>query len=244
MDVGRGAEALVGTPWIFLSHGHLDHALGVPWVLSQRKLQGLPAATVFCPAPIASEVEQFIRAAGRLDASELPAEVVGLEPGDSRGLGKDLRLEAFAVHHPVPALGCHLIRTKRKLKDELAGTTTDDVAALRRDGTEVTSQHEDVWFSYCGDTGPEIFASEQRLFQAKVLLIECTFIDPETRLHGSRFGHLHLEDFVEHAARFANEAIVLTHLSRRYRWSELEEAVASRLPELRPKIHMVCGEGL
>ncbi len=242
LDVGRGAEPLVGTPWIFLSHGHLDHALGIPWVLSQRRLQGLAAATVFCPRPIVADLERFISVAGRLDDADLDAEVVGLEPGESRELGKDLRLEAFALHHTVPSMGCHLIRTQRGLKDELAGATTEEVAALKRAGAEVVSERESIWLTYCGDTGPKVFSSEPRLFGAKILLIECTFIDHSTRRHGARFGHLHLNDFVEHAAHFANDAIVLTHLSRRYRQHEFEHEVASRLPALEGKFHFI-GDG-
>ena len=42
-DVGRGALQLAGAQDVFLSHGHLDHALGLPYVLSQRSLHRLVA---------------------------------------------------------------------------------------------------------------------------------------------------------------------------------------------------------
>lgn len=243
LDVGRGADALVGTRWIFLSHGHLDHALGLPWVLSQRKAQGLDPATIFCPRALASELESFVSLAGRLEGEELEAEFVGLEPGEGRDLAKGLRLEAFATHHTTPAIGCHLIRARRKLKPEHANRSGEELAALREKGSEVTEERDLLWLSYCGDTAAEVFSSEPRLFETKVLLIECTFIGTATAGRGARFGHLHLDDFVAQADRFENEAIVLTHLSRRHRLSELKAAVASELPGLVDRVHYVAGWG-
>ncbi|HEX3555575.1 MAG TPA: MBL fold metallo-hydrolase, partial [Thermoanaerobaculia bacterium] len=66
-DVGRGALQLAGAPDVFLSHGHLDHALGLPYVLSQRSLHRLVHTRVFCPAEIAEALAAFLTAAERLE---------------------------------------------------------------------------------------------------------------------------------------------------------------------------------
>ncbi len=242
LDVGRGASPLIGTRWIFISHSHLDHAAGIPWVLSQRRLQGLGPATVFCPKGLVDNLGEYIQAGGRLEGEELEAEVVGLEPGDSHEVGRTLRLEAFAAAHTVPTLGCHLIRRRQRLRSKLEGKSPNEIARLKRDGIEVVREFEEVWLSYCGDTGAAVFTDEPRLFGARVLLLECTFLSPETRRHGERFGHLHLRDLVAVADRFENQAIVLCHLSRRYRLTELAEAVARELPGLAEKIHFITGD--
>ncbi len=70
-------------------------------------------------------------------------------------------------------------------------------------------------------------------------MIECTFIGEEHRDKGESFKHLHLGDIVQHAERFRNEAIVLHHLSRRYRVEELRAEVDRRLPELANRIHIL-----
>jgi len=240
-DVGQGAAPLIGTRWIFLSHSHLDHCVGLPWVLTQRQSQGLEAPVVFCPTEMAEDLSRYVAAAGRLEGEELRVEIVGLDPGESRELDSGLRLEAFRVTHTVPALGCHLFRRYRKLESEYEGAEPSEVAQLVREGVEVSSAREELWLSYCGDTGAEVFATEPRLFQARFLLLECTFISPETRAHGARFGHLHLEDLVQNVDRFENQALILCHLSRRHRVSELREAVARKLPTLTDRVHLIAG---
>ncbi len=244
LDVGRGATPLIGARWLFLSHGHLDHTVGIPWVLTQRKLQGLDPTTVFCPREMAGNLREYIAAGGRLEGEPLEAEVVGLEPGESHTLGRDLRLEAFATTHTTSSIGCHMMRRKQRLSSEFAGMEPGEIARLRREGVEIATESEELWFSYCGDTSAAVFEDEPRLFKTKVLLVECTFVSPETRRLGERFGHVHLQDLVELASRFENEAIVLCHLSRRHRLAELEAAVARELPELADRIRFITGDHL
>jgi len=103
---------------------------------------------------------------------------------------------------------------------------------------------EDLWLTYCGDTGPKVFEWEPRVFQSKVLMLECTFLGEEHRDKGERFKHLHLGDIAHWADEFRNEALVLHHLSRRFRVEDLRAEIQRRLPELAPRIHiLVEGEG-
>ena len=49
-DVGRGPAEVVPAPSLFLSHAHLDHAGGLAYWASQRRLLRLPLARVFTDA--------------------------------------------------------------------------------------------------------------------------------------------------------------------------------------------------
>ena len=148
-------------------------------------------------------------------------------------------VEAFDADHVVPALGYHLLRRKRRLAASLAGQSPRRVAELRRSGAEVEETVEEVWVSYCGDTGPQVFEREPRLLHAGVLLLECTFLDSQPRAKGDRFKHIHVQDLVERADRFQNRALVLHHLSRRHRLSELRALIEERLPNLAARIHLL-----
>lgn len=240
LDVGRGMPQLVATRNLFLSHGHLDHALGLPFVLSQRgmhhrKHQGAPAR-VFCPAPVVSKLEALIAAAEALEESRYEYQLIGLEAGERADLGRGFELEAFATDHVVPSLGAHLLARKRRLQAAFRGLSREQLVELKHQGVGVEEEVEEHLLSYCGDTGPGVFARSPRIFEAQVLMIECTFLGPELEGRGSDYGHLHLKDLVAVRERFQNRAIVLSHLSRRHRVEELRQAVERELPELCERI--------
>jgi ribonuclease Z len=240
-EAGRGALPLAGARDLFLSHGHLDHALGVPFVLSQRSLHQHAGTRVFCPAAIAGDLADFVAAAARMEGAEYDWELVGLAPGQRVEVGKGMVVEAFAGDHVVPSLGYHLFRRRQRLREDLAGAPREELLARRAAGEEITDTVEHLALTYLGDTGPGVFAAEPRLFTARVLVAECTFVGDELRHKGALYKHLHVADLADQAERFANEAIVLIHLSRRHRRSDLVADVALRMPSVAERVHVLLG---
>lgn len=239
LDTGRGALQLAGAQDVFLSHGHLDHVLGLPYVLSQRSLHRLVHTRVFCPEPIAEDLKLLVAAAERLERASYRYDIIPLSPGDRVSVGRDLVMQAFAVDHVVPTLGYHLIRGRRRLAPAYAGLPPEALIDLRRQGVDTSELVEEDWLSYCGDTGPGVFDLEPRIFESKVLMLECTFLGEEHRDKGERFKHLHLGDIAARADRFRNQALVLHHLSRRHRVSDLRAEVERQLPELAARVHLL-----
>jgi ribonuclease Z len=217
----------------------LDHALGVPYVLSQRTLHRAAPTRVFCPAELVAPLAGLIRAAEAMESTTYRYELRPLAPGDRVEVGRDLAVEAFAVDHVVPTLGFHLVRTRRRLPAALAGLAPAEIIALREKGIPTSESREELWLSYCADTGPGTFDLEPRLFDSRILLLECTYLSAEHRDKGERFKHLDLGEIAERAASFRNEAVVLHHLSRRHRVAELRAEVDRRLPELAGRVHLL-----
>jgi len=241
-DTGRGAFQLAGAHDVFLSHGHLDHALGLPYVLSQRSLHRLVHTRVFCPASVVEPLAALVSAAERLENAEYRYDLIPLAPGDRVEVGRDLSVEAFATDHVVPSLGFHLRRARRRLAAAFAGLPPAELIALRERGVATADVVEEIWVTYCGDTGPALFDLEPRVFDSRVLLLECTFLGDAQRDKGGRFKHLHLDDIAARAADFRNQALVLHHLSRRHTVAELRAEIERRLPELAPRVHILVEE--
>ena len=71
--------------------------------------------------------------------------------------------------------------------------------------------------AYLGDSAPAGLDDCPAMYEAKVLISEMTFVAPDHRkdkIH--KFGHMHLDDFVERRDRFKNELIIAAHFSTRY----------------------------
>ncbi len=238
-DVGRGTPRLGGVRWAFLTHGHMDHALGLPYLLSMRAGSKADPLQIFCPAPIEGAVRELLEAAARLDQRHFAYRLTGLVPGDRVEVAPDLEVEPFATDHVVAGLGYHLVRTRRRLREELRDAGAERIVQLRRAGESIDEVVEERWLSCTGDTSAAVFESTPELFESRVLVVECTFLDPEHRGRAQRFKHIHLDELVALREHFANEALVLYHLSRRHRPSDLVQAVRERLQPITPEVHVV-----
>lgn len=70
-----------------------------------------------------------------------------------------------------------------------------------------------------------------QLFDTRVLIFECTFVDAHRSVEQTRArSHTHLDELIARAERFHNEAIVLMHFSQAYSPAEVHRIVAERLP--------------
>jgi ribonuclease Z len=230
LEFGRAPDDTVSYATVCLTHGHLDHAAGLAHHASRRRLERLPAARVFAPEEAVPDLEAWLAFSQRLENVDYGLHLMPVRPGRSVMLRNDLELKVLPGRHRVPTVGYLFSEIKRKLKDEFLGLPGEEIAAMRSKGVEVTRREETPLLAYPGDCGPAIFEAAPELFQARVLLIECSFLKPEDRDRARDYEHLHLQDFLERAALFQNEVIVLTHFSQRDRVAEIREALRA-LPE-------------
>ena len=147
-------------------------------------------------------------------------------------------MTVFTATHTIPSVGYLIWDRRHKLKEEYLGLPGDKIRDLRLSGVDVTHEVRTPLVCYTGDTSPGGLDDSPPAYQAKVLITEMSFIRPNHRrekIH--KFGHMHLDDFIERQDRFENELIVCAHYSTRTHVNEIRRYVDSKLPA---KLHRLA----
>ena len=246
LDAGIPARSLAGVDTILLSHGHVDHVGALPALLGIRALHGKTRPPrVIMPAEIVDDLTAALASLARLQRWPLAIEAIGMRPGDELPLRGDLRVRAVRTFHPVPSLGYVFARRIAKLRAEFRGLPGEEIAARRRAG-EAMLEHEDrLELAYATDTLVSALDRAPELLRARVLVLECTFLDERKSLEAARAGcHIHLDELIERADQFENEHVVVMHLSQLYRPDEVGAILDARVPSaLRKRMIPFVPEG-
>jgi ribonuclease Z len=203
-------------------------------------LQGLPCGTVYVPAIAAEAFHALMTAHERLEGFRYDYRIEGMAPGSEVALRRNLRVRAHEASHRIPANAYEVVEIRNKLKGELVGRSSTEIARLRTEtGAIVTEEYEQSLLFYTGDTDREIFQTSHQMFHSSVLMIECSFTAEGERERARRYRHIHLEDLYDVADLFHNELIVLTHFSLRDDPKEIHKRVSMGCPRvLRERIRL------
>lgn len=222
-DIGRAQRETLAVDHIFLSHGHMDHAAGIAYYFSQRMFVDNQPGHVYVPRPLAEPIRRLLRIWADIDGHEPPANIHAAEPGTDIPLRRDLVVRPFQVNHPcrrhdqsvVQALGYAALEVRHKLIDEYQGLSGPQLVELKKQGVQITRRVEIPLVTYVGDTARGDFLDLDYVRNSKVLLLDCTFVEPDHRERARAGYHIHVSDLPEIVPRLNNERILLIHLSRR-----------------------------
>jgi ribonuclease Z len=239
LDIGRCPDLLLGVPNIFVTHAHLDHAVGIPFYAGQRHLQALDGGRIYVPSDAAEDFVALMKLHEKLEGATYDIEIIGLAHEEEVKLGRTHVVRAHRSSHRVASRGYEVFELRHHLLPEFAGMDRAEIARLRRDGATVEEHFRVPLLFYTGDTDRVILEENTELWKARVLMIECSFIEDGHQDRAERYRHIHFDDIAEFADRFENELIVLTHFSRRYSREDIRRGVARRCPaNLRDRIRL------
>lgn len=230
-DLGAQPWDFMGTPMWFVSHTHLDHIAALPVYVARRRMMKMDPPTVYVPVEGLEDVKKLMAVMHRLDRGRQLAHLKGLAAGDEIELTREHVVTVFNTVHTIPSRGFVVWERRNKLKDEYVGLPGDRIRDLKLAGTEITREVRIPIVAYTGDTSPAGLDACPACFDAKILITEMSFIRASHRrdkIH--KFGHMHLDDFVERAPRFKNELIIAGHSSTRYHPNEVRKLVDNKLP--------------
>jgi ribonuclease Z len=232
-DLGAQPWSFMGTSTWFVSHCHLDHVAALPIYVARRRMMKMEPPTIYLPEYAIDSIRAILRQFTRLDRGRLPCELLPAAPGDEIELSREHVVTVSATCHSVPSLGFIVWERRQKLKREYEGLTGDQIRDIRLSGKPVTDERRFPRFAYLGDSSPQGLDDCPAMFDADVLLAELTFVAPSHRkdkIH--KFGHIHLDDFVDRRDRFKNELIVASHFSTRYHPKTIRQMVERRIPDM------------
>jgi len=231
---------------ILITHGHLDHILGLAGLLSTfARWEAVDEMQIWASPWALERIRDLLFGVVLRGAKPpLKIELLPIEPGTLIE-DEDFRLQAFPVQHRGPGCFGFLFEqaSRRPFLPEKAALLGVPEGPARRElvsGRSVTLsdgklvEPEQVLgparrgtrLVHVGDA-----AATEGLLEAcrdaDALVIEATYLETEHEL-AHEFGHLTARQAAELARTAGVGALYLTHISRRYREKEvLEEAQAS-----------------
>jgi ribonuclease Z len=230
-DVGIAARSTAGAENVFLSHGHADHCGALVSLLGMRGLMRLPPPRLFLPVEIAESLRSALELFSRAQRYEFQIRADALQPGDERELRPDLFVRAFRTHHTGPSLGYQFFSRVPKLKPEYLDLPGKEIARRRHLGDDLFLYEERLELAYATDTLLRVLDTTPSLLDTRVLILECSFLDERKAVSASQSGgHVHLDELLERASAFRNEALVLMHFSQMYSPAEVHAILKRRCP--------------
>ena len=242
-DVGRCPPGSMKYDTLLLSHGHQDHAGGLPYAISQRGMMRKPPLEVHCPEEIVEPLQRIVAAWSAIEDFELRVDLRGHAPGDRFKLRKDLEVETIRTSHRVPSLAYVVTRITSRLASEYRGRPGHELSALREAGHVITEEVRTPILGVTGDTRIDTFVASALLQRCEVLVHEVTAWDDRRSVEQTRqWGHTHVDEMIDHVDRFEGRALVLVHRSMRHPRSQAQRVVDERFPEsIRARVHLFGG---
>ena len=214
-DIGKAPNQIIPINNILLTHGHMDHAAGIAYYLSHRNFCGQSPGTILAPENLLTPIGEIIDAWGRLDGRRVPANLVGVRPGDEYQIKPNLFTRVFPTKHSRGSVGYSVIERRKKLKSEYAGLTGPQIVELKKQGIEIDYPLELPIVSYLGDTQYVDFSQLKYIAESKILIAECTFYETEHAERAQAGRHMHINEFATLIEKLQNEHIVITHTTQR-----------------------------
>lgn len=207
LDMGRCSALLAAQETVLLTHCHSDHVAGIiAWLSAHtRRHRGRPTRIVV-PEEKRPELLAALEIWPDLDGVRrrvnLAEVLVGASPGTTVDLAQGGTATSFKVRHNTAALGWKIS----------IGNAPRPAMIFAGDGTV------------------EPFRDDPSLLDGDIAVVDCSFIEPGTRVAARLSGHGHLNDWIELLPELRCETLVLAHLAP----ETTAERILERLPEELP----------
>jgi ribonuclease Z len=229
-DIGKAPDQLIPIEHVLLTHGHMDHAAGFAYYLSQRIFSGMSPGTIVAPVNLIPAMREILASWGHLDGSRIQANLVGVRPGDEHQIKPNLFARVFPTKHSPGSVGFCVLEKRKKLKPEYLELTGPQIVELKKQGIQIDNPVEIPIVSYLGDTQYVDFCRLDYVMNSKILIAECTFYEDEHTGRAEAGRHMHIHELANLLSCMKNEHIIITHTTQRTPMPEVRRVLEEALP--------------
>ncbi|MFP5519546.1 MAG: MBL fold metallo-hydrolase [Bdellovibrionia bacterium] len=231
LDVAQGYPFSLNLKVFGISHGHLDHAAGIPYIISQKAMHSQKPGIFLMPPSLVEPLSQIMDLWEKIEGHEYDYDFVPVHDKFKYELNAKHSLQAFKTVHRIESFGYAVIETNKKLKPEYQNLHPAELKKLGESGIELQNFIDTPLVAFTGDTQIEFLDESPWVKNAKVLLMECTYLDNQKSIeHARKWGHTHIDEIVPRLNEINSDKILLIHSSSRYTYKEALELLANKIP--------------
>jgi ribonuclease Z len=242
-DVAQGYPYLLNLKRFFISHGHLDHSAGIPYIISQKAMTRQEPGYFYMPTSLVEPLDQIMKLWEKIEKHQYNYHFIPVKADDEFPINAQYFMKAFPTTHRVESFGYTLFEISKKLKAEYTGLGQGEILQIKKEGHEVNEIVHSPIVSFTGDTQIEFLDSRPWVRKSKILILESTYLDDrKTVAHARDWGHTHLDEIVPRLKDMECEKIVFIHISSRYSNQEALRILKEKIPrEYHDRIEMFPG---
>ena len=242
-DVSQGYPHTLNLKNFFITHGHLDHAAGIPYIISQKSMTHQKPADFYMPPSLVDPMDRMMKIWQEIEKHTYQYNFIPVSKGQIIELTPTSFVRPFTTIHRIESFGYTLFDKHKKLKPEYSGLSQNEIIELRRKKIEVQSFIETPLVSFTGDTQIEFLDGADWIRKSKILFLETTYLDHRKSVAQAReWGHTHLDELIPRLKDLECEKIVLIHISSRYPDAEIAKIIRERIPaEFQSRVEVFPG---
>ncbi len=228
-DIGKAPDQIISINNMLLTHGHMDHAAGFAYYLSQRNFCGIAPGTIYAPQNLLAPMREIIDAWGRLDGNKVPGNLVGVKAGEEYQIKPNLFVRVFPTKHGSNSVGYSVIEKRKKLKTEYSSLTGPQLVELKKQGIQIDYPLEVPIVTYIGDTQYVDFSQLNYIKESKILIAECTFYETDHTGRAEAGKHMHINEFAQLLDKLQNKHIIIAHTTQRTPMRQIQKILKESL---------------